>query len=159
MARDYVITWPAGCTLGRTRGACVLATGCSRADTRKTERTMSLRRTRIRIVGDDPARATRDAASLRDHLLEAVPEGLGATLEKDDRSTQDMGATLAIVLGGPALVAVAQGIADWLRRRRLDSALEIEIDGRRIKASGEIAEDPKKLESLILALRGSTPGQ
>jgi hypothetical protein len=54
--------------------------------------------------------------------------------QKDDQRTQDFGATLAVVLAGPAVVAVARGIEAWLQRYR---DVEIEIttsDGTHVKA-------------------------
>ena len=109
--------------------------------------------TRIRVHGADAGAAAREAASLRRHLLDLASIDIEVAVEKDDANTQDMGATLTIALSAPAIVAVAQGIADWLRKRRIGSTIELEIDGNIVRAGGEIADDPKRLEQLIAALQ------
>jgi hypothetical protein len=68
----------------------------------------------------DPAR------SLADDLREASGV-VTAERRKDDQSTMDLGAVVTIVATSGAALAIAQGIADWLRRRR-GATLKIERD-------------------------------
>jgi membrane-associated two-gene conflict system component 1 (EACC1) len=115
---------------------------------------MELReRKTVRVACADAAEATREAASLRQHLLDADLGDVSIDIVKEDQNTQDTGATLVLLLGAPAAVAVARGIADWLRARRAGSEIEITIGGNRIKAAGAIADDPARLEGLVAALR------
>jgi hypothetical protein len=70
--------------------------------------------------------AGQKAAALRDSLLDASPD-IRVDLRKSDPSTQDFGATLVLVIGTPAILAIANGIADYMRRR--PGTLRIERDG------------------------------
>lgn len=66
---------------------------------------------------DEPVgEAGAAVADLREHLAIVAP-AVEADQRRTDASSQDMGATLAIVLGAPAVVALAKGIADWLKMR------------------------------------------
>lgn len=51
------------------------------------------------------------AATLRD-----LKEGVAVEQRRDREDTQDLGATLAIVLGTASVTAIANGIASWLMR-------------------------------------------
>jgi hypothetical protein len=110
--------------------------------------------TRIRVAAEDAAEATREAASLRKHLLDEVASDLSIELVKENANTQDMGATLVLALGTPTAIAVAQGIADWIRARRIGSAIELEIGGNKLRVTGEIADDPNRLVGIVAALQG-----
>src|SRR5580700_4482471 len=68
----------------------------------------------------------------------------------------DFGASIAIVLGAPAAVAIAKGLADWLRGRE---KVEITIQ----TAAGTVVArggPPHKLDVVkaAAALRGEPPG-
>ena len=59
-----------------------------------------------------------DAGSAAEDLkrhLEMVSPDVEVEQRRTDSDSQDMGATLAIVLAGPAVVALAKGMADWIR--------------------------------------------
>jgi hypothetical protein len=71
--------------------------------------------------------AGKNVAALREQLLDDCP-GLTADVRKDDPTTQDFGATLVLVLGAPAIVTLAKGIANYLSRRP-DGTLVIRKDG------------------------------
>jgi hypothetical protein len=58
--------------------------------------------------------AGSDAEDLKRHL-EMVAPGVEVEQRRADSRAQDMGAILAIILAGPAVVAVSKGIADWIR--------------------------------------------
>ena len=68
----------------------------------------------------------QNIAALRDQLLEDCP-GLQADIRKDDPTTQDFGATL-ILLGAPAIVALAKGLSNYLSRRP-NGTLVLKRDG------------------------------
>lgn len=67
------------------------------------------------------AEASEYAADLRQHLTTVAP-GVQATARRADPNAQDMGATLALVLGAPAVVVLAKGLATWLRMRQESKA-------------------------------------
>ena len=69
------------------------------------------------------------AARLRNALLDASPD-VRVDVKKDDPTTQDFGATLILVLGAPAVVAVAKGIQAYLSRERAGTLV--------IKRGGEV---------------------
>jgi hypothetical protein len=60
--------------------------------------------------------ANRYAAELQEMLLSRDP-GITVEQARDDENAQDFGATLILILGAPAVVRVASGIADYLRKR------------------------------------------
>ena len=63
----------------------------------------------------------------------------------------DTGTLLAILLGTPAVIALAKGIADFLRKER--ASIRIEADGKVI-ATGLRSEDAAKIaESISRAMR------
>ncbi len=91
----------------------------------------------LHVSGENEATANRATTSLRQALLDLGEPSLQVEREKRDAHTQDMGVTLVLLLGAPAAVAVAQGIADWLRRRHADASIEIEVDGARVVVRGD----------------------
>ncbi len=68
--------------------------------------------------------AGSNIADLKEHLA-MVAAGIETHQRRADPNAQDMGATLAIVLAAPAVVAVAKGIADWLKMRAAKPKLVI----------------------------------
>jgi hypothetical protein len=82
----------------------------------------------IRFENLSAAEASEKAASLREALLDASPD-VSAEVKKTDASTMDMGATLLLALGTPAIIAIAKGIAAFMARERAGT-LVIEQDGR-----------------------------
>jgi hypothetical protein len=91
----------------------------------------------IYVDGGDDSAAADFARSLADDLREA-PGVLESERRKDDQATMDLGSVVTVVATSGAALAVAQGIADWLRRRR-GATLRIERDPRSgsIKALAE----------------------
>jgi hypothetical protein len=72
---------------------------------------------RIHIAADDELSAQRATGNLADDLRE-LSGVLGVEREKKDASTMDLGAIVTIIATSSATLAIAQGIADWLRRTR-----------------------------------------
>jgi hypothetical protein len=71
---------------------------------------------KIRFENETVADAGQKASELRYSLLDTSPD-ISVQITKDDPTTQDFGATLVLILGAPAAVAIAKGIADYLSRR------------------------------------------
>jgi hypothetical protein len=63
-----------------------------------------------------PAQANQYAAELQDILQQASNEVSIERVRTDDEA-QDFGATLAIILGTPAAIALATAVKRWLARR------------------------------------------
>ena len=82
----------------------------------------------LRFEGVNAREAGLHAAGLRETLLDTSPD-VGVDLNKADGETMDFGATLILVLGTPAVLAVAKGIAMYLARERAGE-LVIERDGK-----------------------------
>ena len=70
----------------------------------------------LRFDNVSVAEANRLAKELESEIRAAY-DGAKASVAKDDKTTQDFGATVIVVLGTPAIVAVAKAIADYIQRR------------------------------------------
>lgn len=103
----------------------------------------------VRVRTGDTASANREALLLKQYLLES---GESVDTIKEAHGTMDMGATLVLALGTPAITAVARGLADWIRRQRVPSQVELEVDGRKVVLVGSAADSPEKVESLVRTL-------
>lgn len=67
--------------------------------------------------GVSPAEANRYAEELREALLDATTE-IDVQRQRENPLTQDLGASLALIMGVPALVAAVNAIGNWLQKRR-----------------------------------------
>src|SRR5690242_19169342 len=85
--------------------------------------------------------AGTNAGKLRRELNEISPD-ISVSLKKDDPANQDFGATLILVLGTPAIIAIAKGIASYLARNR--GTISISKDGKVI-ATGISGEDAARI--------------
>jgi hypothetical protein len=63
-----------------------------------------------------PAQANQYAAELQDMLRQASTD-VSVERIRSDPETQDFGATLAVILGTPAAIALATAVKRWLARR------------------------------------------
>ena len=107
---------------------------------------------RFVVAAQDQAAAGRGAQALADALREA--EGvLEADREKADQATMDLGAVVTAIAASGATLAVAQGIAAWLRARR-GVTVKIEKQGKAgsIKAAVEGIE-PRTAERIVEGIR------
>ena len=77
---------------------------------------MDKHRVAVHFEGLTAAEAGVAAQSLQQLLAESSPE-VEATLERDRSEALDMGATLVLLLGAPAIIAVAKGIAAFIGKR------------------------------------------
>jgi hypothetical protein len=89
------------------------------------------------IEAANQAAAGRDATALVDALRE-VDGVLNADRGKADEATMDLGAIVSVVATSGATLAIARGLAAWLRARR-GATIRIEKDGKSgsIKAAVE----------------------
>lgn len=89
---------------------------------------MATEQYRIIVAAEDQAVAGRSAEALADVLREA--EGVvGADRSKADAATMDLGAIVTVVATSGATLAIARGIAAWLRARR-SASITIEVNGK-----------------------------
>jgi hypothetical protein len=103
----------------------------------------------IRFEGLTADEAGIKAKKLRQELLAFSPE-LSVALAKDDHTNQDFGATLVLMLGTPAVIAVAHGIAAYLKRDR--ARITITKDGEVI-AVNVSGEDAAKIVEAVFKSR------
>jgi hypothetical protein len=100
------------------------------------------------------------AQDLQNVLTEAAP-GIEVAIQRDRAEAQDLGATLVLVLGTPAIIAVAKGIAGFIGKRgERSGTLVIERkgpDGRveRVVFEGASADAAKLAETLRSPVSGS----
>jgi hypothetical protein len=104
----------------------------------------------IRFPDGDVRQANANAQSLRDAIRDEAPHAQ-VEQRRDDQESQDFGATLAIVLAGPAVVAIAKGIADWLRRHH-GVTIEITTPDKKVIAQNVTA---RNVVEIINAAAGS----
>ena len=82
---------------------------------------------KIRFEGISIAEANSKANRLRDDILDSV-FNVDVYIEKENQSYQDAGSTLILILGTPAILALAKGISNYLSRDR--AKITIEKDGK-----------------------------
>jgi len=92
---------------------------------------------RISFDGLSDADANRAAAELRGLLLD-VDDTVEVSIRRDNPDTQDVGATLVLLFGSGAAVAIAEGIRAFLAKRGTYITIK-GVDGMEIVASGEAA--------------------
>ena len=105
------------------------------------------------VQSDDEQSADEATVTLIDDLRE-VPGLSRIGRRKSSDSTMDLGAIVTVIASSGATLALARGVADWLRARR-QTRLKIEIkDGSRsIKV--EVANiDPEAAGRIIEDVRG-----
>lgn len=77
----------------------------------------------ITFAGTTSAEGNRLAGTLAEALRD-VDRGIAVDRQRDHFDTQDLGASLAVMLGTAAATAVAKGLCAWLAR---NSGVRIEI--------------------------------
>jgi hypothetical protein len=113
----------------------------------------------VRFEGVSSAEAGVEAQRLREMLADVSPD-LGVSLRRARAESMDMGATLVLLLGTPAIIAAAKGIAAFIGQRGKRSGnLVVErvgADGsiERFHFDGDSADAAKVAE----ALRSPGPG-
>jgi hypothetical protein len=93
----------------------------------------------VKFAGVDVRQSNAFAQSLKDAITDEAPDA-HVEQKRDNRENQDFGATLAIVLAGPAVVAIARGIEQWLIRQHSVS-LEITTPNGKVIAKNVTARN------------------
>ncbi len=102
----------------------------------------------INFDGISDAEANLYAEELRDLLLDASSD-VEVDRKRDNSSTQDFGATLALVFGTPAVVAIAKALGDWLTLRR-QAGITIKTANGEVIGTNLTSQDIIKLTELLL---------
>jgi hypothetical protein len=104
------------------------------------------------VEADHQAAAGSGAQALADALREA--DGvLAASREKADTNTMDLGAIVEVVANSGATLAIAGGIAAWLRARR-GVTLKVERDGKTGSLKAAVSGiDPNVAERIVEMIR------
>jgi hypothetical protein len=90
----------------------------------------------LRLEGVSGAEASIEAQRLREVVLDAAP-GVEASVHREHTETMDAGAALLVLLSGPAVVAVAKGIAGFIGKRGARGG-ELVVERRRADGSTEV---------------------
>jgi hypothetical protein len=99
----------------------------------------------IRFDNLPVSEAGKNASNLRRELAEISPD-VSVSLKKDDPTNQDFGATLILVLGTPAIIVLAKGIASYLARSR--GTISISKNGQ-VVATGISGEDAARIAEVM----------
>ncbi|SAL80580.1 effector-associated constant component EACC1 [Caballeronia telluris] len=81
---------------------------------------------RFVVAGEDQAAAGRASQALADMLRELEPV-LDVDRQKADEATMDLGTIVNAIATSGATLAIAQGLAGWLRARK-GASITIEVD-------------------------------
>jgi len=98
--------------------------------------------------GVSEAEANRYAEELREVLLDATSE-IAVQRQRENPQAQDLGATLVLIMGTPALVAAVKAIGNWLQKRR-SASLTIVTAEKKIVAENLTNKDAAQLLHLFL---------
>ena len=85
---------------------------------------------------------------LREVLLDATTE-IDVQRQRENPLAQDLGASLVLIMGTPAVVAVVQAIGDWLQKRRSASLMIVTAE-KKIVAENLTNKDAVHLLQLFL---------
>lgn len=107
----------------------------------------------LSFEGVSEAEANRYAEELREVLLDATNE-LDVQRQRENPLAQDLGASLALILGTPAVVAAVQAIGNWLQKRR-SASLTIVTAEKKIVAENLTNQDAAQLLQLFLTQTAS----
>ncbi|HEX8187338.1 MAG TPA: hypothetical protein VF586_03240 [Pyrinomonadaceae bacterium] len=105
----------------------------------------------VQFAGAEVADANLYAGQLRDAILDAAPE-VSVKTRRADRDAQDLGATLVLLLGTPAVIVLAKALGDWLKLHR-SVAVDITTPDGSIVAKNLTAKDARELAALLTGER------
>jgi hypothetical protein len=95
-----------------------------------------------------PADASQYVNELRDVLLDTTP-GITIQRRRVDSHAQDFGTSLVLVLGTPAIVAVATAIGNWLKLRQ-SASLTVKTADEHILVQNITSKDAARLTQIFL---------
>jgi hypothetical protein len=107
----------------------------------------------VRFEGISPGEAGVEVQRLQELLADASPD-VSVKLRREHAESMDMGASLVLLLGTPAVIMVAKGIASFLKQRGPragDLIVErVAADGRieRFRFNGDSADAARVAEAL-----------
>ena len=81
----------------------------------------------------DPNKARELVLDLEKHIkreLSRADEEVQTDFERSDEDAMDMGTILTIILAGPAVVALANAVRDWVK---FNSGVDLSINGVSVK--------------------------
>lgn len=102
----------------------------------------------LSFEGVSKAEANRYAEELRETLLDTTTE-IAVQRQRENPLAQDLGATLVLIMGTPAVVAAVQVIGNWLQKRR-SASLTIVTAENKIVAENLTNKDATHLLELFL---------
>jgi hypothetical protein len=102
----------------------------------------------LSFEGASPAEANQYAEELREVLLDATTE-IAVQRQRENPQAQDLGASLALIMGTPGLVAAVQAIGNWLQKRH-SASLTIVTAEKKIVAKNLTNKDAAHLLQLFL---------
>lgn len=106
---------------------------------------------RIAFEGVSEADANRYAEELQEFLRDASSD-VTVERKRENPATQDFGSTLVLVLGTPAVVAIARAIGNWLALRRGTITIEAE-NGEITKITGTNLTNDVQLKVLEIMIK------
>jgi hypothetical protein len=106
----------------------------------------------IRFDEMEPADAGRAADSLRRSIQEVDPTIEAKRIRTSDEA-MDFGASLAVIIATPAVLALAKGISNWLARTHTSKLTLIGPDGRTV-VENISSRDAADLAKKLLATHG-----
>ena len=95
------------------------------------------------------ADANRWAAELQEYILDAAPDAL-VEQQRDSPNSLDLGTTLSLILGAPAVIAVAKALGNWLALYR-QTSITIKTPRGEIIGTKLTSKDALMLAELLLA--------
>ena len=95
-----------------------------------------------------------EAEELKQSILDLGEADVDVATRKEREGTQDFGATLVLVFGTTVAIALARGIAGWLRRRAEMTTVVIrDKNGRELLKYNGDAKELDKLAAVLKAAR------
>ncbi|MBV9615745.1 MAG: hypothetical protein JO031_09835 [Ktedonobacteraceae bacterium] len=102
----------------------------------------------LSFEGVSKAEANQYVEELREALLDATTE-IAVQRQRENPLTQDLGATLVLIMGTPSLVAAVHAIGNWLQKRS-SASLTIVTAEKKIVAENLTSKDAAQLLHLFL---------
>lgn len=103
--------------------------------------------------GISEAEANRYAEELREVLLDATTE-IAVQRQRENQLAQDLGASLVLIMGTPAVVAVVHALGNWLQKRH-SAQLTIMTGEKKMVVEGVNNKDLEPLLRLFLTQTAS----
>lgn len=108
---------------------------------------MTTQKLKISFGDEKPALATRFANELSKEITKSASD-VQISVERDDPTNMDFGATLVLVLGAPAIVALVKALDNWLQLRNSASITIRTEEGEVIIDKANSADVDKILKRL-----------